>query len=401
MILFTGLFSIFLACRGIYNNIRNKHLIVFIWIIVLYYCVTSLVAIYTNTSDYMALIPDSIKVKYMLNLFLCISGFYFSDIVFNKKTALPINFKLLKSRKILFKIEMVFWISYLLTFRELSSIDYETYTNDGGAGWAQVIFMLTSGIIFYYCFCRSWWKIIIAFLMMGIIISSTGVRSLMFYIIMPIGFYYLYTQLHTIQHFGQFLRKSLPFMFVMIICIVLVEILRFGSVHLPETELTNIALRCMDEWEWELQYFISVIHYFLGLFTPVNNVLMKIGIYWLDILSTLMPSIPKLNALIYSGAIDTSFIDAYHMPATIFFNFYVSWGNFACVAAFFTYCFFLKVFSAMQVNGFRIMLFSPMLGWHFYMVMRGASDTAAKGIAFPLLLGVFFCYLIERKDLKF
>lgn len=397
MLVAIEILSFFIAALGTYKNIKNRNLILFIWVIVLYYSITLMFAM---SSDVNSLVPYNLKITFAGNFLLGVFAFFLSDKIFNKNAIDGVSFTFLNNEKNIRVMEVVFWISYTLTFLELRLLDYETYTNYGGAGWAQVFFMLTSGVIFYYSYRRKWLHLVAVFLMMGVIIAATGVRSLMFYVIIPIIFYYIYITIHTIQNIGEFVWKVLPLLLLIIGSVFLVDTLRFGEVDLPETELTNIALHCMENWDFGLQYMNSIWHYALGLLTPVNNLLEKFGVYWLDLLQSLFPSIPKLNALIYSGMVDVSLIGAYHMPATIFYNFYMSWGNFACIAAFFTYWAILKIFNAFQKNIFRIMLFSPILGWHFYMVMRGASDTAARGIAYPLLIGLILCISVERKNYR-
>lgn len=394
MVILFGCLSLLVSCLGIYSNYKKKNLILYIWVICAYYCITSLVAINSPQNIY---IMNSTKIIYMFNLLSCIASFYVCDLLFNKKNISNVSFSFTHYEKIFKILELIYWISYILTFLELRTLDYWTYVSQGGAGWAQVFYISTSGVIYYYCYKKKWLKISISLILMLLIIASTGVRSLLYYIVMPIGFYYLHKILHTSRSIGGFIMKILPFAVLLIISVLVVNMLRFGYVDLPETELTIIALRCLEYWNEGNQYFNSVNHYMLGFLVPINNIMTKFDIYWLDYMDLLFPSIPKLNALILLGATDVSQIGATHMPSTIFYNLYISWGNYAFIASFVTYWFFLKFFSFFQANNLRILLFSPMFGWHFYMIMRGASDGASRGIAYSILICLIIYYIIFKR----
>lgn len=386
--------SVTVACLGIYRNFKRKHLIIFLWIIIGYLNFVSLIAIH---SDHNSLVTHDAKYTFALFQFLCNAAFYLSDVMFNKKS-LQIDKNILNVNAQFLRIyEICYWISFLLTFVELRSQDYNTYNTGNGAGWSQVFFMLTSGIIYYFAYNRNWVKIVISAILMLLIIAVTGVRSLLYFILMPVSFYFIRKLLLEGKNFKEIAKRTIPFLVLLILSAYIVNILRFGSSELPEMILTDIALQGIDRWSYGEQYFMSFLYYIIGFTGPISNMFGVLGIHinFHDYL--LMPSIPRLNAMIQANVIDASQLEnASHMPATIFYDFYMSWGMYAPIAAFFVYWYFVKVFDLFQKDQIRLLFFSSILGWHFYMLLRGAVDSASSAMGYPLLLG-FVVYFIYQK----
>lgn len=236
-------------------------------------------------------------------------------------------------------------------------------------------------------------------ILMLLIIVATDVRSLLYFIIMPVFFFVLYRILFTVTNLKLFIRKSMPFAILLFFFSFIVSYIRFGYYSLPETELTSIALDSMDRWKFEFQYFNSILKYFSGFLGVFRNSLSILDINLPDYMR-FIPSVPQLNAMIQAQVLDvTDLENAYHMPATIFYDFMMCWDMFAPVAAFFTYWYFIKVFDIFQKTSFRIILFSSIVGWHFYMLMRGAVDTCSSAMAYPFILGILIYYLVIKFSL--
>lgn len=396
MLIVLGVISLLLGFLGFKNAFYKKKLVIFIWIIVLYYGITSLLALFNQQND---LIPFSIKSTYMVNYLLCTIGFYLSDRLFNKSVSQQFFFDEVQNVTVLKVIEIVYWISFILTFVELRGQDYNTYNTGNGAGWAQVFFMFTSGVNFYFALNRKWFKIALSSFLIILIIVVLGVRSMLYFVLMPIGFYFLYYMLHNVNDLKRFLVSCIPFGFFVLAAAFIVSYIRFGGYSLPETELTDIALDSMDNWYYGEQHFNSFLHYVSGFLRPINNALSIIGIN-IPNFTSLIPSVPRLNAMMRAGVSDVSMLqNAYHMPGTLFYDFYVSWGNFAVVAAFITYWYFLNIFNLFQKGAFRIVLFSSLVGWHFYMLMRGAIDTCSSAMGYPLLLAFVVFFVVKKMNI--
>lgn len=388
-----GCISLWIGFWGFSRSFKHKNLVIFIWVIVLYYIVASIVSMTEPDNMY---VPKVTKLKFMSNLLFCTLAFYLSDVVFNKTTHAQIVLDSFIKNKFFTYFEIAYWASYILMFLQLRTQDYTTYNTGNGAGWAQVIFIFTSGIIYLFVFKKQWIKIIVSAIMMVLIIVVIGVRSMLYFVLMPIVFYFLYYMLYHVSNIKQFMKKCVPFAFIIFIASYVVSVIRFGSYSMPETELTSIALNCFDKWNFGYQYANSILHYFIGFLAPIKNALNMIDITLPDYMQ-FIPSVPHLNAMIYAGVSDMSNLEnAYHMPATIFFDFMVSWGVYAPIVAFFVYWYFIKIFNAFQKSALRMILFSSIIGWHFYMLMRGSIDTCASAMAYPLLLGIIVYFVIRK-----
>ena len=198
----------------------------------------------------------------------------------------------------------------------------------------------------------------------------------------------------------QFVLNCIPFAFLIFLASYLVSYVRFGYYSMPETGLTSIALNCLDQWSFGNQYLNSPLQYISGFLEPLRNALNMMSIHLPGFMENI-PSVPQLNAMIYSGVSDVSDLEnAYHMPATIFFDLMVSWGYFAPIAAFILYWYFLKVFNIFQKTPLRMILFSSIIGWHFYMLMRGAVDTCSSAMGYPLCLGIVTYFIITKLLLR-
>lgn len=392
-----GILALCVGVKGFIRSFEHKNLVIFIWIIALYYTLTSMVSICQPDNMY---ISDAIKLKYMANMFLCILSFYICDLVCNKSVNVLLAFNSIKKCRFFIVLEIVYWISYVLTFLTLKGQDYTSYNTGTGAGWAQVFFMFTSGIIYLFVLRKQWVKILLSAVMMVLIIIAIGVRSMFYFILMPIAFYYLYYMLFHVRGLKQFVLNCIPFAFLIFLASYLVSYVRFGYYSMPETGLTSIALNCLDQWNFGNQYLSSTLQYISGFLEPLRNALNMMSIHLPDFMENI-PSVPQLNAMIYAGVSDVSDLEnAYHMPATIFFDLMVSWGYFAPIAAFILYWYFLKVFNVFQKSPLRMILFSSIIGWHFYMLMRGAVDTCSSAMGYPLCLGIVTYFIITKLLLR-
>ena len=109
---------------------------------------------------------------------------------------------------VLIIVEVIYWCSLILTFVTLRTQNYEYYNSEGQAGWAQIVFQVASCIILYFCYQKQWIKIIIsASLILGMI-SSTGVRSLIYFVALPAVFYFINNFIFVEKDQKVFLWKS-------------------------------------------------------------------------------------------------------------------------------------------------------------------------------------------------
>ena len=126
MYLLLSIVSILLAVQGVYRSFKKRNMIIFIWLIVFYYTITSLVAALFPGSSItnVQYVSAETKTIYMWSVLLCVAGFTISDLLFNKKKNTISLGNLNDDRKILSTLEVVYWISLIITFSVLNDIDY-------------------------------------------------------------------------------------------------------------------------------------------------------------------------------------------------------------------------------------------------------------------------------------
>ena len=398
MILFLAIINILLPIIGMYRSYKNKHMIFFIWLIISYYSITSIVSL--TFSDNLQF-SEYVRETYVVNMLLCIVGFLLSDFVFNKKSMGPIDIGILTNsslKQLLSIIEGLFWISLVATFFELKVQDYNTYNTGTGAGWFQVIFQSTSCIIVRFLRKEQWLKLGLASFLVLAIVSFVGVRSLMYFIVMPIGLYLIYEKILHAKSIKRALKIVFPMLIVAFLVVYAVNMLRFGESKLPETELTTISLTVIEKGVVVNQYTMSALHYITGFLTPIINALNKLGLGIPDPSTYLLPSVPRLNAVVTQNVSDVAYLEnAAHMPGTIFHDLWYCWGKYAPIAAFFLYWFLLKVSTLFQKNAISFFCFSSIFGWHFYMLLRGSVDTCSSGVSYSILLSFLLYYYLSRK----
>lgn len=392
MYLLLSIISILLAVQGVYRSFKKRNMIIFIWLIVFYYTITSLVAALFPGSfiPKVEYVSEETKTVYMWSVLLCVAGFTISDLLFNKKKKNPISLgNLNDDRKILSTLEVVYWISLIITFSVLNDIDYVEYnTNNKGGGWAQCFFQLSACVNFVFIYKKEYIKLFISLLLVLAIVVFIHVRSFLFFPLMPIVFYLLYKGINNIRNFKGFAIKAVPMVIILFLFAAVMGIMRFGKISLPETELTEIAFASLDDWSFGRQYIVSIAHYFYRFFGLFINILSHLGINTSNPLD-FYPSVPRLNAMILSNVSDASMLkNASHMPATIFFDLYISWGYYCGLVAIGVYWFFIKVFDLLQRDLFTLVLFSSIMGWHFYMLLRGAVDSSSAGINYAFWMAL-------------
>lgn len=391
MYLLLSIVSILLAVQGVYRSFKKRNMIIFIWLIVFYYTITSLVAALFPGSSItnVQYVSAETKTIYMWSVLLCVAGFTISDLLFNKKKNTISLGNLNDDRKILSTLEVVYWISLIITFSVLNDIDYVEYnTNNKGGGWAQCFFQLSACVNFVFIYKKEYIKLFISLLLVLAIVVFIHVRSFLFFPLMPIVFYLLYKGINNIRNFKGFAIKAVPMVIILFLFAAVMGIMRFGKISLPETELTEIAFASLDDWSFGRQYIVSIAHYFYRFFGLFINILSHLGINTSNPLD-FYPSVPRLNAMILSNVSDASMLkNASHMPATIFFDLYISWGYYCGLVAIGVYWFFIKVFDLLQRDLFTLVLFSPIMGWHFYMLLRGAVDTCSAGINYAFWMAL-------------
>ena len=387
MYIYLSILSIFLAFWGIYRSFKKKNMIIFVWLIIAYYTITSLVATLSPGNLQFGI---EIKNTYMWSVLLCVAGFITSDILFNKETKKVISLDTLnRDGKVWRIIEVVYWISLGLTFLSLRNMDYVEYnTNNKGGGWAQCFFQLSACVNFLYVYKKKYIKLAVSIISVLMVVEAIHVRSFLFFPLMPVIFYFLYSRMANYDRFADFARKTTPMVIVLLISAIVVGLMRFGEFSLPETELTDIAFNSLDKWNLGNQYFVSTAHYFYRILGFFINMLSHIGISFPNPLDV-YPSVPKLNAMLLNNASSVDLLEnASHMPGTIFFDLYISWGYFCGLYAIIIYYFFIKLFQFVQKDTFTLILLSSTLGWHIYMLLRGAVDTCSSGISYAFWMSL-------------
>ncbi len=387
--IFLAVLNILLALFGVKRGFKHKSFIVFIWLIVFYYSITSLVSLLETS------FPVAVKMTYTLNMTLCLIAFLLSDFIFNKKTKELVSFDPFKKiSRTLIILEIVFWISIILTFIELRTQDYTQYINTSGqAGWAQAIFQTSSCIICYFIYKKKWWKLIVATLLVVGMVASTGVRSLIYFIMLPFLLYYLNSLMLNQSNPFKIIINSIPIFILVVLAVFVVNSLRFGEVRLPETELTTISLTVLEQGGYPLQYANSLMQYITRLFTPFFNALNVLGFHIVSPVSVLPPSIPRLNDL-YMGGYHTG---EAHMPATIFFDFYMSYGYYGAIWGFVVFSYIILICDFVQKNMASFFVFSSVISWHLYFLIRGSCDTCVGGVSYSLWLALILFVIINRK----
>jgi len=394
MYIVLGVCSIIAAFYGIYRSFRKKDMLVFIWIIVEYYTIISLVS---SLSPENLQVSEDIKNTYMLSMLLCVGGFLLSDFLFNRKEKKTVSLDaLLSNKKIWLYIEIVYWISMGLTYFTLIEIDYIEYnTNNKGGGWAQCFFQLSACINFVFVYKKKYLKLFISILTVFVIIEAIQVRSFLYFPLMPVVFFYLYKNITSVSSFKKFIKSSVPIIALLLVAAIALSLTRFGEFKMPEAELTSIAFNSIDKWYLGDQYFISTGHYFYRLLGPIVNMLSHFGIN-IESPVEMFPSVPRINAMLFSGLNSVDFLEnASHMPGTIFLDLYVSWGYWGGFYAVVIYFFFIKIFGWLQKDAFTLVLFSAIAGWHFYMLLRGSVDTCSSGIGYAFWMSLIIYWIFR------
>lgn len=394
MILVLSVINILLAVIGVYRSYIKKSMVILPWIIIFYFSITSaMVCLSTGWREYGV---KSVNV-YLWNWFACTMAFLVADFLFNKKERKKVDLQSLFSWNLAIPIEVIFWLTFIVTAVILRNQDYTTYVRGGGAYFWQNMFQFASFIVFYFVLKKQWIKVSVAFLIMIAIIVFTPVRSLLFFIVMPIFVYVIYQYMYSAKDFKFFFARFIPLSILGLFVAGVLSSIRFGLIRLPETELTDISLDVINYYNsgesLPLFYLNSWQHFFDGLMAPVYNGLRMFGI---DISPDLAPSIPLVNASINGGQSDSLYVgELGHNPATLMHDFLLSFGSFAFVEAFVYYFFLLKLCNFIQKNKMSLMLFSTVFGWHIYMVMRGALDNACSGIGYSIWYVAIFYFLVE------
>ena len=367
---------------------KKKNFIIIIWAIVFYYIITSYISCCSFSNAYISL---DIKILYFRNICLCILSFLIADICFDKRINSTISFDTLP-RGFIICLESIFWFSLVLVYLTLYGQSYDDFvTSSDGGGWGIIFFQLSAGMILYFAYKKQWTKIILAYIIVILIISTTHIRSLFLYAFLPVLVYYISRYFKENISFKSFSIKLLPLVLITIIIGFIFSLMRYGTLTLPETNLTDISLSVLDKisaQDFKYQGLNSVKHYFWGFFSPIAN---QLGVQ-----SNLSDSIPLINAtyqmeVSYSSIINNSV----HFPANIFHDMYLSWGNFAFVFAFVFYAYLLFIIRVFQHNAKSFLLLSSMLPWHIYMLIRGSVDYSSMGISYSIYF-VLFIYLISK-----
>ena len=395
MVILYSIINVLLTVLGINHSFKKKSLMIYIWIILFYYSITSIVSIYGSQNTG---IPYRIKLDYAQNVCFCLLGMFIAELIFNRFKFTYKNLGRLfnsKHKQILRIIEYVYWISLFGTFVELIRLDYNSYNNGVGGGWFQAIFQSTSCIMFYFAYKKKWAKIIFASVFIMIVVAIIHVRSLIYFIFLPLIIYYIYYIIFRVTKIKQLIKMALPLAILCTALICITGLLRFGKVELPETILTDIAMNVDYKTNYPPQLGNSILHYFTPYLNPFINALKLIGIDVNQI--TLLPSVPKINAMVQCKVGEISAIpNGAHMPATLFFDFKQCWGAFAGVAAFLTMAFIIEIIAFVQKYPKILFCFSGIFGWHYYMLLRGAVDTCSGGIAYSFWLCVILCIMYNR-----
>lgn len=405
--LLIALLNILIASLGIVRSFKNKNLLIIVWIILLYYALTSFIVCSPFYKSYSLIvqhststpkIPIEITFKYQVIILICFSAFFLADYLFNRKqyTQLPLN---IPKNCIIFLI-VVFWTSLILVFGNFYGRSYKDFIVSGAneSNWSLVLFQCSSCVLFHFAKTKNWLSLALSFIGVLIIISTTLVRSLIFYVLMPVVVYTIYTSLFQSSTIKQWLKLLYPIIFTFIILGCVMDIMRSGTIGIPETKLSIIALTTLKYCE---NYIVepfganSLMHYIWGFFSPIVNICGKMG---LDISIDLPMSIPRFNAMI---SVDRSLFSSqvYHFPATIMLDLYLSWTQYLLFAgAFLFFSLVIFIFKIFQKNSYTIFLFSSIIIWHIYMLLRGSVDYSSTGISYSLLFLISFYILTYRTN---
>ncbi len=366
-------------------------MVVLPWIILLYLSITSAIECIAGVPEY----GKSSVLKYLSNWTFCSAAFIVADFLFNKKKHTPFQLQELSSFTIALPVEAVYWISFVISAVVLREQDYSTYVRGGGAHFWQNVFQFSSFMVFYFAYKKQWIKIALSLVIMTYVMVFTPVRSLLFFIAMPLLVYYLYKYLFKAFKFKGFIIRFVPIVIAGMMLAGILSSIRFGMILLPETELTRISLDVIRYYaegdSIPLHYFNSWQHFFSGLLSPVYSAFNLLGVH---LQPDLDPSIPLVNASINRGQSDFLYVgEVGHNPGTIMHDFLFSFGSFAFLEAFIYYFFLVKLCDFIQKNAWSLMFFSSLFGWHIYMMMRGALDNACSGIGYSIWYAFIFYFI--------
>lgn len=392
--------NIVLSCYGFYRAYKSRSILLFIWLILAYYSLTSIVSIYSMENVSVSLVS---KMTYVRNMSMCIVGFLLADIFFNKGERMKMDFSFLGERqlhKCLIIMEAIYWICLIGTFVELRNFSYSEYNTGAGAGWFQVLFQALSCVQVYFAYRKKWIKVLISAVLLILIVAAVGVRSLLFFTLLPLALYYLHIIQFRVKSFTSFFIHLFPIFLAGIIAVFIVNSLRFGDVRLPETELTTISLSVIESVDYPQTYFNSALHYLAPLLNPIINALNMVGLHLVQPSILLPPSTPIMNAVVTQCVSDASYLEnGAHMPATIYHDLFLSWGVWTSIAAFVLYWYWIKFCDFLQKRPVLFFCFSGIITWHLYMLLRGAVDTCTGGIAYSFWVCLILS-LVMRKVLS-
>ena len=404
MILF-GILCIFICILGIKRAFKAKSILILVWVVLCYYTLTAVLvcvglpnfSLFANSYEESGWSTFT-KWRMLVNIFLCNCAFLLSDYVFRNKKVIKYN-NIGEIPQLLAKIILVFfWISLALVFIRFYGKDYNNFVSSAdGGGWGIVILQLASCANFYLVMKKRWWGVAATTAVIFMIVVTTHVRSLLFYSVMPILIYYTYDGLYKCKTLKAFSLKALPSIGGLLCLAFILSVLRFGYISLPEVNLAQISLNVLDYHnDFGPDTWSSLINYLWGFFTPFNKILN------IDYIPPL--SIPHYNVLVSFKYAHGD--NALHYPATIYHDLLLSFGNFACVAAFFFYAYLKLICDYVQSSPVRLFIFSSIFPWHIYMLLRGSTDYSSAGISYSLVLALMVLVIYDiitnqRTNLKY
>ncbi|MDD3138103.1 MAG: hypothetical protein PHX08_03915 [Lachnospiraceae bacterium] len=342
-----------------------------------------------------------IHIIFLVNVAMAITEYHLPKGKYSYNTFKNIEKEVFNSQGLFKFLGALFFVFGTFFFIRYATVDYHQYNaivyKDK---WIIRLVAVSCCSIMYFAAKKKYLTVAYFLFIFGVVTINSTVRQVFFIPLLPLAVLYL-------SYFWKknYLFKTFAVFLVPAFCAILLFGLFMNSskfsdaTMLPDAELTPMAINTLGYYDFERDgylTFTSVESFIWGLTAPLQIPLKYIGITFDPPLS-----LPHMTAALMRG--DTSLdstVGEWHCPATIYLDFYVSWGWYFPIAVIIVYYLLTKGFSYINRSGILTVLFSYQLMNFIYFFIRGAVDTAAGTLAFPALY-LFIIATVYKGNIKY
>ncbi len=397
---------IFIGLRGTY--VRRDVFMLFFWIVNLYQslvatttCLAMLSSTYSDSwFEYKILFNNNtflfIHIVFIVNIIFALTELFIPKAKFSYDTYTKLPY-IVKKHSPLFKfLGVCFFVSGTIFFFLYYSLSYDAYQDVvyNNNKWVYWLVMVSSCSIFYFAAKKKYILVAYLLFLFGAVALNTTVRQVFFIPMLPLAALYLSNFWKIGFSFKKFSFFVVPAFVVVLLFGLLMNSSKFSNATmLPDAELTPMAINTLNTYDFKHDGYLTFTtfgDFIFGITSPIRLALQYIGITFEKPLA-----LPHITAALMMGDknLDAT-VGEWHCPATIYLDFYVSWGWFFPIAVFFAYYIIVWAFKFINKSRTLTILMSFQLMNFIYFFIRGAVDTAAGTLAFPALylLIILFIY---------